>query len=242
MNSKSHGSSVLLPLYPDSLACCQNLMGTSHAKGLHGSPCQLQHTLPPQGKSAMKVLKNYVRPLPTWKRSIYPVNAAFQNVQTNFVVESRFTLELVWREVVAMIWNTTTSAINTDVTIMAWINDHVIKFDLERIFCCLQAMNKWSKGGHDKTNHNLLDCWNCWDKWPDLFMSSLWANNSFWSTFTRTHNPMHWINFEIIQSTEHVVNGTILREKVNIGEQFPKSNRSHHTNTKKLKLYAPLRW
>ncbi len=36
-----------------------------------------------------------------------------------------------------------------------------------------------------------------------------------------------------IHSPEHVENCAVVREKVNIVEQFPKSDSSHHTNTKK---------
>ncbi len=35
-------------------------------------------------------------------------------------------------------------------------------------------------------------------------------------------------------NSEHVENCAVLREKVNIVEQFPKSNSSHHTNIKKI--------
>ncbi len=64
------------------------------------------------------------------------MDVASQNTQANFVAESRFTLELVHREGVTMIWNTKIGTIDTDVTVMVWINDPVIKFDLERVFRC----------------------------------------------------------------------------------------------------------
>ena len=51
-----------------------------------------------------------------------------------------------------MIWNTKISAVDTDVTVMAWINDPVIKFDLERVFRCWKAKKKWIKR---KTQQNL---------------------------------------------------------------------------------------
>ncbi len=41
-----------------------------------------------------------------------------------------------------MMWNTKISAVNTDITVMAWINDPVVKFDLERVLRCWKAMKK----------------------------------------------------------------------------------------------------
>ena len=46
------------------------------------------------------------------------------------------------REGATMIWNTKISAVDTDVTVMAWINDPVIKFDLERVLRHWKAMKK----------------------------------------------------------------------------------------------------
>mmetsp|Transcript_27494 Transcript_27494/g.57755 ORF Transcript_27494/g.57755 Transcript_27494/m.57755 type:complete len:147 (-) Transcript_27494:88-528(-) len=90
------------------------------------------------------------------------------------------------------------------------------------------------KEGYNKTYHNLFECCDCRDKWPDVFLSSLRVNSSFRSTDTRTQNPLLWINFEKIQSPEHVENCAIVREKVNIVEQFPKSDSSHHIDAKKI--------
>ncbi len=137
-----------------------------------------------------------VRPLPTWKRAINLVDVASQNAQANFIAESRFTLELVWRQGATMIWNTNISAINTDITVMVWINDPVIKFDLIRVFRCWKAMKNELKGGYNKTYHHLFECCNCWDKWQDVFLSSLWVNNSFQPTNTWTQKPLLWMNFE----------------------------------------------
>ncbi len=64
------------------------------------------------------------------------MDVASQNTQASFVAESKFTLESMQREGATMIWNTKISAVDTDVTVMAWINDPVIKFDLERVFWC----------------------------------------------------------------------------------------------------------
>ncbi len=171
-----------------------------------------------------------VRPLPTWKRAINPVDVASQNDQAKFVAESRFTLELVWREGATMIWNTKISAINTYITVMAWINDPVIKFDLERIFRCWKPMKEWIKR---KIQQNLP---------PPLWllqllrqMASCIFEQSLGQQLLSIHqhqntNPPALDKLWKIQSPEHVENCAILGEKVNIVEQFPKNPISCQSN------------
>ncbi len=80
-----------------------------------------------------------------------------------------YTLELWWRELVAIIWSMKISAVKTNITILVWTNYPVIKSDLEEIFCSLKAMNMWIKRRTQQNLPQTLQVLQLLRKWPDVF-------------------------------------------------------------------------